>query len=129
MRQNNINKRVRCALWIVETRVWTLDTKREPKINENEEANLSDEELGDPFRQPSLLAGQYHLEHVTLELLHDNKDALRRFKHALQVDNARMRQILQNGNFVLQLIGLLSWETHLVNHFDGNWSIGLSMGS
>ena len=95
----------------------------------NENANLSDKELGDPFRQPTLFARENHLEHVTLELLHDNEDAFGRFKHALQVDNARMRQILQNGNFVLQLIGLLCRETHLVDHFDGYWSIGLSMGS
>ena len=53
--------------------------------------NLSDDELGDPFRQPALLTRENHLEHVTLKLLHDDEDALGRFKHSLQVDNSRMR--------------------------------------
>jgi len=34
--------------------------------------NLGDEILGDTLRQTALLAGQNHLQHVTLQLLHHN---------------------------------------------------------
>lgn len=56
--------------------------------------DLCDEELGDSLRQFAFLTGQNHLQHVTVQFLHDDKDPLRGFKHALQVDNAGMMQIL-----------------------------------
>lgn len=59
------------------------------------EMYLRNEKLGDAFWQPSLLTWQYHLQHVAMELFHDNKDTLWCLKHALEVDNARMVEVLQ----------------------------------
>lgn len=56
--------------------------------------NLCDEELGDALRQSALFAGQDHLQHVPMQLLHDNKHSLQGLKHALQVNNTRMLQVL-----------------------------------
>lgn len=56
--------------------------------------NLCDEELGDPFWEFTLLTGQDHLQHVAMQLLHDNKHPLRGLKHALQVNYTRVMQIL-----------------------------------
>lgn len=69
-------------------------------------SDLGDQELGDSFRQFALLAGQDHLQHVAMQLLHDNKDPLWRLKHTLQVDDTWVVQILKDkqimtssGNF------------------------------
>lgn len=59
--------------------------------------HLCDKELGDPLGQSSLLAGQDHLQHVSVKLLHDDKHSLRRLKHAVQVDHAWVMQTLQGG--------------------------------
>lgn len=59
---------------------------------------------------------QDHLEHVSLELLHDHKDALGRLEHALEIDDARVRQVLQDGHLVLELRLLLGREAQLVYH-------------
>lgn len=60
-------------------------------------ADLRHEELGDSFRQFALLARQDHLQHVAVQLLHDDKHPLRRLKHALQVNDTRVMQILQRN--------------------------------
>lgn len=57
-------------------------------------ANLCDEKLGVALWKFALLTGQDHLQHVTVEFLHDNKDSLWSLKHTLQVYNTRMVQIL-----------------------------------
>lgn len=56
--------------------------------------NLRDQELGDALREPALLTGQDHLQHIAMELLHDYKHSLWGLEHALQIDNARMMQVL-----------------------------------
>lgn len=61
------------------------------------DADLRHEELGDPFRQFALLARQDHLQHVAVQLLHDDKHPLGRLKHALQVDDTRVMQILRRN--------------------------------
>lgn len=69
-------------------------------LREREEpcsTHLRDEELGDPLRQFALLAREDHLQHVAVQLLHDDKHPLRRLKHALQVDDARVMQILEEN--------------------------------
>lgn len=58
-------------------------------------ADLCDEELGDPLWQFALLAGQDHLQHVTVQLLHDDKHPLWGLEHTLQVDDAGVVQILR----------------------------------
>lgn len=56
---------------------------------------LCDQEACDAFREPPLLTGQNHLQHVSVKLLHDHEDVLRRLKHALQQHHAQVRQVLQ----------------------------------
>lgn len=58
-------------------------------------ADLCDEELGDPLRQFAFLAGQDHLQHVAVQLLHDDKHPLWGLEHTLQVDDAGVVQILR----------------------------------
>jgi len=75
------------------------------KIGKNEEKNtneartwpryLRDHELGDPLGESSFLAGQDHLQHVSVELLHYHEHPLRRLEHAVQVDHARVVQTLE----------------------------------
>lgn len=91
------------------------------------ESYLSDEKLGDALREPALLARQDHFEHVALELLHDDEDALGRFEHALEIHDARVRQVLQDAHLVLELVGLLGREAHLVDHFDGHRALGAAV--
>ena len=62
-----------------------------------EGTNLRDQELGDALGQLALLAGQDHLQHVSVELLHDNEHSLRCLEHAVQVDHARVVQALRGG--------------------------------
>lgn len=57
--------------------------------------HLRHQELGEPFGQPALLTGQNHLQHVTVQLLHDDKHLLGCLEHALQVDDARVVEVLQ----------------------------------
>ncbi len=52
----------------------------------------------------------------TFELLHDDKDPLRGLEHPLQVDDARVVQVLQDGNLVLQRSLLFRREAQLVNN-------------
>lgn len=52
------------------------------------------QELGDALWKPPLLTWQDHLQHVAMELFHDNKDTLGCLKHALQVHNAGMVEVL-----------------------------------
>lgn len=60
------------------------------------ETYLWDKELSDALWQPPFLTRQYHLQHVTMELLHDDKHTLWRLKHALQVHHTRVVKVLQN---------------------------------
>lgn len=66
-------------------------------------ANLCDQKLGDALWKFALLTGQDHLQHVSMEFLHDNKDSLWSLKHTLQVYNARMVQILWEQE----------WQSHI----------------
>lgn len=59
--------------------------------------DLCDEELGDSFGQFAFLAGQNHLQHVAMQLLHNNEHSLWRLKHTLQVDDAWVMQILRTS--------------------------------
>lgn len=67
------------------------------------EIYLRNEKLGDAFWQPSLLTWQYHLQHVAMELFHDNKDTLWCLKHALEVDNAGMVEVLQKTDMIYDI--------------------------
>ncbi len=79
---------------------------------------LSDEEPGGTLRKTALRRGEDHLEHVALELLHDDEDTLGGLKHALQVDYARVGDVLQDCHLVLQLGLLLVREPRLVDYLD-----------
>lgn len=57
--------------------------------------HLCDQELGEALGQAALLAGQNHLQHVAVQLLHDDKHALQRLEHALQVNDTRVMQVLR----------------------------------
>ena len=59
--------------------------------------DLRDQELGEAFRQPALLAGQNHLQHVAVELLHDDEHLLGRLEHAVQVNDPRVVQVLSEN--------------------------------
>lgn len=82
------------------------------KVNEDpvcvRVCHLCDQELGDPLREASFLTGQDHLQHVSMELLHDDKHSLWGLEHAVQVDHARMVQALERGGggiiFICQLL-------------------------
>lgn len=76
--------------------------------------DLCDQELGDSLWQFAFLTGQNHLQHVTVQLLHDDKHPLWGFKHTLQVDDAGMMQILRRDTKV-------SW----VWSGGGNGAVGL----
>lgn len=58
-------------------------------------AHLSDEKFGEPLRQSAFLAGEDHLEHVPMELLHDNKHLLRGLEHTLQIYDTQVAQTLK----------------------------------
>lgn len=62
---------------------------------------LGDEEAGVAFREPASLTGQDHLQHVSMELLHDHKHVLHRLKHPLQQDHAQVGQILDTHTHTL----------------------------
>lgn len=57
-------------------------------------AHLCDEELGEPLGESALFAGQDHLQHVAVELLHHHEHFLRGLEHALQVHDAQVTQTL-----------------------------------
>lgn len=78
--------------------------------------NLGDHKLGNSLWKSSSLMRQDHFEHVPLQALHHDEDALRGLEHPLQVHDARMRQVLEDGHFVLQLRLLLRREAQLVYH-------------
>lgn len=71
------------------------------------ETYLRNEKLGDAFWQPPLLTWQYHLQHVAMELFHDNKDTLWCLKHALKVDDAGMVEVLHKTNVTSVLTSIL----------------------
>lgn len=56
--------------------------------------HLHDQETSDAFREPAFLAGQDHLQHVSVELLHDDENVPRRFEHPFQQNHAGVGQIL-----------------------------------
>lgn len=62
---------------------------------------LGDEELGEAFGQPALLAGEDHLQHVPMQLLHHHKHLLRCLKHAVQVHDP----------WVPQTLGWVGWQS------------------
>ncbi len=64
--------------------------------------HLGDEELGDALCQAPSGGRQDHLEHVALELLHDDVDLLWRLEHLLQVHDARMVQVLKRNVVMLR---------------------------
>jgi hypothetical protein len=45
--------------------------------------DLGYDELGGSLAQSSFLAGQYHLEHIPLQFLHDDKYSARGLEHTL----------------------------------------------
>lgn len=91
--------------------------------------NLSNDESGDPLGQPALFAGQYHLQHIALQFFHDYENSLRSLEHFLQIDHARMVQVLQDGHFVLKRRFLLRRKPHLVDDLDGHRVAGGSVHS
>ena len=95
----------------------------------NRNRDLGNDEFGDALGESTFLGGKDHFEHVTLELLHNDKDPLGSFKHTLQVNDARVRQILQDTHFVLQLISLFCWEAHLVDHFNRYRTISFTVST
>jgi len=56
--------------------------------------DLRHQELGEAFGQTALLAGQDHLQHVSVQLLHHHEHPLRGLEHAVQVDDPRVLQVL-----------------------------------
>lgn len=79
---------------------------------------LCDEELCDALTELAILTGQYHLQHVSFQLLHHHIDTLWRLKHALQVYYPTVWQILQDWHLILQLCFLFGGKPQFVNHFD-----------
>lgn len=55
---------------------------------------LCDKELGNALTEPAIVTGQYHLQHVSFQLLHHHIDTLWCLKHTLQIYNSTMWQIL-----------------------------------
>lgn len=56
--------------------------------------HLGDEKLGEALRQPALLAGEDHLQHVPVQLLHHHEHLLRGLEHTFQIDNPWVPQAL-----------------------------------
>lgn len=65
------------------------------KVNKRFEINLRDQEARDAFREPPQLAGQDHVQHVSVQLLHGDEDVLRRLEHALHQDHRRVGETLE----------------------------------
>lgn len=82
--------------------------------------DLRDEEFGHPFGQPALFVRKNHLEHVAFELFHDDEDSFGGFEHPFKVNHTRMGEVLEDGDFVLQLGFLLGWEPKFVDDFDSD---------
>lgn len=57
---------------------------------------LCDQEAGVAFRESAYLTGKNHLQHVSMQLLHDDKDVLHRLEHPLQQDHTEVGQTLDN---------------------------------
>lgn len=71
-----------------------MESPEQKWMSQIKRVDLCDEELGDALGQSALLTGQDHLQHIPVQFLHDNKHSLRGLKHALQVHNPRMLQVL-----------------------------------
>ena len=54
------------------------------------DTDLCDQKLSGAFWKFAFLAGQDHLQHIAMELLHDDKHPLWGLKHTLQIDDAWM---------------------------------------
>lgn len=63
-----------------------------------ERCHLCDQEARVAFRQSAQLAGQNHLQHVSVQPLHDDEDVLHRLEHVLQQDHAEVGQALGNAH-------------------------------
>lgn len=59
--------------------------------------NLCDQEARHAFRQPPQLAGHDHVQHVSVQLLHNDEDVLRRLEHPLHQDHARVGETLETN--------------------------------
>lgn len=117
---------------------------------------LCDQEAGVAFGESAHLTGHNYLQHVSMQLLHDDKDVLHRLEHPLQQDHTKvgqtlnththtldviennhnvntelikMCQHLQDGRFVPQLSLLFCGEARLVDNFDGDRSTGLPVST
>lgn len=58
--------------------------------------HLRDQEASVAFRESTFLAGHNHLQHVSMKLLHDDKDVLDGLEHPLQQNHTRVGQTLDN---------------------------------
>lgn len=93
-----INRNIKGPCIFVKTRrKKTRTSSRHPwSVSQIGISYLHDEEASDAFRESTFLAGQNHLQHVSVQLLHYNKHVLDSFEHALQQNHAGVRQILEN---------------------------------
>lgn len=57
--------------------------------------NLCDQEARDAFREPPLLTGEDHVQHVSVQLLHDDEDVLRCLEHPLHQDDSQVGETLE----------------------------------
>lgn len=57
-------------------------------MGREEGAYLINKELGDPFTEPTLLAAEDHLQHVSSQLLHHNEYSVRGLEHTLHIHDA-----------------------------------------
>lgn len=87
--------------------------------------DLRDEELRDALVESA--NRQDHLEHVALELLHDDEDALGSLEHSLEVDDAGILEILEDRDLVFELSFLLCREAKLVDDLDRHCPVSLTM--
>jgi len=91
--------------------------------------DLGNEELGHPLAQPTPRMREDHLQHVAFELLHHHKNPLRSLKHPLEIDDSAVRDVLQDGHFVLQLRLLFGGKAQLIDHLDGHLTLRLFVDS
>lgn len=57
---------------------------------------LCHHEFSNSFWKSTFLTGQNHFQHIAMQLFHYYKNSFRSFKHAFQVYNPRMVQILKS---------------------------------
>lgn len=118
---------------------------------ETAQIHLCDQEARDAFREPPQLAGQDHVQHVSVQLLHGDEDVLRRLEHALHQDHSRVgetletkasgrntpagagmgttRPHLQDGGLVPQLPLVFAGKSGLIDNFDGDQSARLPVST